>query len=276
MLDHISIGVSDIVRTRTFYDAALAPLGYMRLSEGEGSLGYGRSGVFFWISRTERPVPADTASGLHVCFAAPDRAAVAAFHAAALAHGGADNGKAGLREDYGADYFAAFAIDPDGYRIEAYCGDKQDETATLAELRALNARFIHNFVTNDVASHDALLHPDFVYMRANGALVDRASYLRDWATGFDADVIPYWDTRDETITLIGPVALVRAVNKHVIRASDGRETTGMSAYTDVYLREGGRWLCVQAQITPVAAEAEPADDAIVNLYIAGKLQEPGR
>lgn len=63
--------------------------------------------------------PADPKSGLHVCFAAPDRESVAAFHAAAIAAGGRDNGSPGIRADYSADYFAAFVVDPDGYRLEA-------------------------------------------------------------------------------------------------------------------------------------------------------------
>ena len=70
----------------------------------------------------ERPVPADEKSGLHFCFAAPDAAAVGAFYAAALRSGGHDNGAPGLRPIYGPDYYAAFIIDPDGYRIEAYYG----------------------------------------------------------------------------------------------------------------------------------------------------------
>ena len=122
MLDHVSIGVRDMSRTKRFYDAALAPLGYKCLSEGETSLGYGRDAVAFWISPTERPVLPDERSGLHFCFAAPTRQSVDAFHAAALSAGGRDNGGPGLRADYGANYYAAFAIDPDGYRIEAYCG----------------------------------------------------------------------------------------------------------------------------------------------------------
>lgn len=122
MLDHVSIGVRDIAATRRFYDAVLAPLRYTCLSDGADSLGYGGEGVGFWISRSARPVPADDRSGLHFCFKADSRAAVDAFHAAALAAGGRDNGAPGLRPDYGADYYAAFAVDPDGYRIEAYCG----------------------------------------------------------------------------------------------------------------------------------------------------------
>jgi catechol 2,3-dioxygenase-like lactoylglutathione lyase family enzyme len=122
MFDHVSIGVRDIARTRRFYDAALKPLGYRCLSESEGSLGYGGNSVALWISKTDRPVPADKNSGLHFCFASPDRKGVDAFHEAALGAGGRDNGKPGVRQDYSPDYYAAFVIDPDGYRIEAYCG----------------------------------------------------------------------------------------------------------------------------------------------------------
>src|SRR5215510_8778 len=122
MLDHVSIGVSDTGRTKRFYDAALKPLGYSCLSESADSLGYGRDRVQFWISRTERPIAPDPVSGLHFCFAAPTRKSVDAFHAAALKSGGNDNGKPGLRKDYGDKYYAAFVIDPDGYRLEAYCG----------------------------------------------------------------------------------------------------------------------------------------------------------
>lgn len=122
MLDHISIGVRELARTRRFYDAVLKPLGYTCISEGETSLGYGRDSVALWIGVAAHPVPADEGSGLHICFAAPTRQSVDAFHAAALSNGGRDNGKAGLRHDYGPNYYAAFAIDPDGYRLEAYCG----------------------------------------------------------------------------------------------------------------------------------------------------------
>jgi len=118
MFDHVSIGVSDIPRAARFYDAVLMPLGYTRLSDGETSLGYGEKGVQLWLGATKKPVKADMESG----FVAPDRKAVDAFHAAALKTGGADNGKPGVRADYGPKYYAAFVIDPDGYRIEAYCG----------------------------------------------------------------------------------------------------------------------------------------------------------
>ena len=122
MFDHVSIGVADIERSKKFYNAALKPLGFTLLSDGESSLGYGDKGVQLWLGATNKPVKADLESGLHFCFSADDRAAVDAFHAAALKAGGKDNGKPGVRADYGPKYYAAFVIDPDGYRIEAYCG----------------------------------------------------------------------------------------------------------------------------------------------------------
>jgi catechol 2,3-dioxygenase-like lactoylglutathione lyase family enzyme len=121
MIDHLSIGVRDVAKTKRFYDATLKPLGYKCLSESEGSLGYGADAVVLWISSTEHPVPADMKSGLHFCFTAPTPRSVDAFHAATVQSGGRDNGKPGLRADYGPGYYAAFVIDPDGYRLEAHC-----------------------------------------------------------------------------------------------------------------------------------------------------------
>jgi len=125
VLDHVSIGVSDIDRSRRFYDAALSPLGLVRIVDfgnGRGS-DYGAApgslGVEFTITR-ERVVRGPTPGG-HVCFRALTRAAVRDFHAAALLAGGRDGGAPGLRPKYHADYYAAFALDPDGHRIEAVC-----------------------------------------------------------------------------------------------------------------------------------------------------------
>ncbi|PSJ53137.1 VOC family protein [Pseudaminobacter soli (ex Li et al. 2025)] len=122
MFDHVSIGVKDINRSRAFYDAALGPLGHRCLSEDKSSLGYGADRVAFWILASEEPVQPNDSSGLHFCFTAPTRGGVDAFHAAALRSGGADNGKPGVRADYDPNYYAAFVKDPDGYRIEVYCG----------------------------------------------------------------------------------------------------------------------------------------------------------
>ena len=119
MFDHVSIGVRDLARSKAFYDAALQALGYRLLSEGDGSLGYGREAVALWIGAADSSVPDDSQSGLHFCFVARDRESVARFHQAALAAGGRDNGKPGIRPDYAPDYFAAYVVDPDGYRLEA-------------------------------------------------------------------------------------------------------------------------------------------------------------
>ena len=124
MIDHISIGVRSVAKTKRFYDRIFEPLGYKALSESPGSLGYGNGAIRLWMYETDRPVVADDKSGLHLCFTAPTRKSVDAFHAAALATGGRDNGPPGLRSDYGADYYAAFVVDPDGYRLEAYCSRK--------------------------------------------------------------------------------------------------------------------------------------------------------
>ena len=121
MINHVSIGVRDMAGAKRFYDAVLGALGYTCLSESPGSVGYGKDKAAFWLSTAERPVPPDPASGLHFCFDAPGRAAVDAFHDVGLRAGGSDNGRPGLRPEYGPDYYAAFIIDPDGYRLEAYC-----------------------------------------------------------------------------------------------------------------------------------------------------------
>ena len=141
----------------------------------------------------------------------------------------------------------------------------------LEVLGALNKRFIHSFVTNDVASHDAILHPDFRAIYSAGNHIDRASYLKQWAHGFDPEVIPYWDMRDQRINVVEDVALVGATNRW-IRVRDGVESVGMTCYTDTYVRSGASWLCVLAQLTPVAPQNYPADDTIVVRYLRGMRQ----
>ncbi len=122
MINHISIGTADIAKARKFYDADLKPLGYTCVSKGDTSLGYGAGDAGLWVLKADRPVAQNAESGLHLCFDAPTRKSVDAFYKAALGAGGKDNGKPGIRESYGANYYAAFVVDPDGHRIEAYCG----------------------------------------------------------------------------------------------------------------------------------------------------------
>ena len=122
MLDHIGIDVSDIVRSRAFYEAALEPLGYAVIEDLTGQPGADPI-VMFGIEGPEFVIAEDKAPGRgnHFAFRAETRAAVDAFHAAALKAGGRDNGGPGLRPNYGPTYYAAFVLDPDGFNIEAVC-----------------------------------------------------------------------------------------------------------------------------------------------------------
>jgi catechol 2,3-dioxygenase-like lactoylglutathione lyase family enzyme len=118
MLDHVTIGVSDVARSIAFFDMALRPLGIERLcAEGGNFAGYGANRkAFFWIGLREA-----VHTGSHVAFTAKSRDDVEAFYNAALAAGGCDNGKPGLRPHYHASYYGAFVLDPDGHNIEAVC-----------------------------------------------------------------------------------------------------------------------------------------------------------
>jgi len=120
LLHHISFGVSDLHAMATFYDAVLAPLGQVRVWDGPESVGYGLPGQGdkLLLNLEDEGVHAP-GSGFHLAFSASSHEAVDEFHAAALAHGGTDNGAPGFRKDYGPNYYAAFVIDPEGHRIEA-------------------------------------------------------------------------------------------------------------------------------------------------------------
>lgn len=125
MIDHIGFPVSDYARSKSFYEKALAPLGYTLIMEVPGetnasgypAAGFGIDGKpDFWIGgegKLEKP--------LHVAITANDRASVDAFYRAALAAGGKDNGPPGLRPQYHPNYYGAFVFDPDGHNIEAVC-----------------------------------------------------------------------------------------------------------------------------------------------------------
>src|SRR5258706_13150973 len=124
MLDHVSLGIANLERSRQFYDAALRPLGIVRtvdFGDGRGS-DYGAMAGQFGVEFTITLEPDVTPSlGTHLCFRAPDRAAVRAFHAAALATGGRDDGMPGLRHPYHPHYFPSYLLFPDGPRNEVEC-----------------------------------------------------------------------------------------------------------------------------------------------------------
>ena len=124
MIDHVSIAVRDLARSTAFYEAVLARIGFTKLEVRPTTVAFGKRYSEFWLNH--RPemfvLPAESgtqSNGVHVCLRAPTTAAVDAFHAAALAAGGASDGAPGLRPHHGEGYYAAFIRDPDGNRIEA-------------------------------------------------------------------------------------------------------------------------------------------------------------
>jgi catechol 2,3-dioxygenase-like lactoylglutathione lyase family enzyme len=117
MLDHVSLSVTNVARSQDFYAKALAPLGYALVSQYEGGFGIGaEGGSTVWVAAgpAQKPIA-------HLAFRAKDRKQVDAFYRAAVAAGGAENGKPGMRQDYSPTYYAAFVLDPDGNNIEAVC-----------------------------------------------------------------------------------------------------------------------------------------------------------
>lgn len=120
----------------------------------------------------------------------------------------------------------------------------------LEQLSDLNRRFIENFVNNDVDSHNQIIHNDFVYISVAGKVIGRDNYMRAWATGYDKDVYKSFGYGDEDIRVFNDLALVRSVTSYS-RTENGALVEGQNIYTDTYIKEDGRWWCVQAQITKV-------------------------
>jgi catechol 2,3-dioxygenase-like lactoylglutathione lyase family enzyme len=120
MLHHVSVGVADVARAAQFYDPVLRALGYKRVLEFMPyGIGYGDQRPQFWVQLPHDRQPASLGNGVHVAFNATSEAMIQAFHRAALAAGGSDDGAPGPRPDYGPEYFGAFVRDLDGNKIEA-------------------------------------------------------------------------------------------------------------------------------------------------------------
>jgi catechol 2,3-dioxygenase-like lactoylglutathione lyase family enzyme len=119
MIDHVSVGVSDLERAGRFYESALAALGLSRLVARPATIGFGKNYPEFWINLRAGMTQVEPGSGIHICLRAKSASEVDAFHAAALNAGGCSAGAPGLRPHDRVRYYAAFVIDPDGNRIEA-------------------------------------------------------------------------------------------------------------------------------------------------------------
>lgn len=129
---------------------------------------------------------------------------------------------------------------------EPVAGDPADD---LAQLSALNARFIQNFLHNDTVSHNKIIYKDFVCIAGNGTVVNRNDYMKEWAHGYDAAGYKSFTMQNEMIRIFGNTALVRAETPYTL-IKEGREISGVTVYTDTYIKVNGRWWCVQAQLTP--------------------------
>jgi catechol 2,3-dioxygenase-like lactoylglutathione lyase family enzyme len=126
LFSYVSLGTRDLARAMRFYDAVLAPLGHARVEDhdpGDRSAAWGLDdpGPHLWVTQPFDGQPATSGNGTMVSFLAPTRVAVDAFHAAALAHGGSDEGAPGLRPQYGARFYAGYVRDPDGNKLNAVC-----------------------------------------------------------------------------------------------------------------------------------------------------------
>ena len=119
MLDHVSVGVSDLERAARFYEATLATLGLTRLVSRPATIGFGKAYPEFWINLRAGMPPVAAESGVHICLRARTTADVDAFHAVAVSAGGRSDGAPGLRPHERVKYYAAFVVDPDGNRVEA-------------------------------------------------------------------------------------------------------------------------------------------------------------
>ncbi len=140
-----------------------------------------------------------------------------------------------------------------------------------AELRALNARFIHNFITNDVPGHDAILHKDFICISPAGARVSRADYLEEWATGFDprpASSTSTIATRRSTCSATPPCCA--STNKSVRDRRTASKSAGMTIYTDTLRARGRRpGSASRRRSRRCSPPSYPPDETIVKKYVKG-------
>ena len=149
--------------------------------------------------------------------------------------------------------YTTIAIPADSIPANLISSAMENKTPMIGDkeqLSALNALFIENFMTNDTVSHNKIIHKDFVYISSSGKIVKRDDYMKAWAHGWDDKVDKSFEYKDESIRIFGNMALVRS-NTFYSRLENGKLVHGKTVYTDTYVKEDGRWWCVQAQITQV-------------------------
>lgn len=119
----------------------------------------------------------------------------------------------------------------------------------VAQLSALNAQFIRNFLHNDTVAHNKIIYKDFVCIISNGKVVNRNEYMKGWSHGYDPSVYRSFSMQNELIRVFGNAALIRAETPYTY-IDNGKEINGITVYTDTYIKLDGRWWCIQAQLTP--------------------------
>ncbi|HEV8283919.1 MAG TPA: DUF4440 domain-containing protein [Chitinophagaceae bacterium] len=125
-----------------------------------------------------------------------------------------------------------------------------NEGVDKEQLSILNAQFIKNFISGDTVAHNEIIHKDFLCIENSGAIVNRDEYLKEWAHSYKDGRFTSFTYTDEYIRLFGNAALIRSKTVYT-KNINGKTITGNTVYTDTYIKENGRWWCVQAQITPV-------------------------
>ncbi len=119
-----------------------------------------------------------------------------------------------------------------------------------SELRKLNAQFIKNYTNNDVTNHNMIIHRDFIYISSSGKILSREDYMKGWAHAWNDKTDRSYKYKNESIRIFDNMALIRC-NGYLTSIRNGRNTITETVYTDTYIKENGRWRCVQAQITEV-------------------------
>jgi hypothetical protein len=127
-----------------------------------------------------------------------------------------------------------------------YCQNK-----VLDELHSINSQFIQDFMHNDTSSRNEVIHPtQFLYIDANGRLNDRSAYMKYCASGYDKATLRDFRCADENIRVFGNTAIIVAKTEYMC-FNGNYWSTGATRYTDTYVKEHGRWLCIQAQLTKI-------------------------